>query len=94
MASSRSQQAALQRAIGALADVHEYRYTVSDWAHPEPGWWATPNVLEDACSCRLCEAARAGRDAHLGCTARIAALRIEQLAAQHAAPVPASVSEY
>lgn len=77
----RSQRARLQRVIGGLAEVHPFRWAVQDFEHPEPGWWATPaRAAAASCSCSLCEAARAGRDFHLGCIARVAIIRAEQIA--------------
>jgi hypothetical protein len=82
--SDRTERGRLQATLGELADVQPYHYRVEDIAHPELGWWASPNVTPlEACNCGLCEAARDGRDVHLGSISRVAHVRAGALVARH-----------
>lgn len=85
----RTQRQAIQNALGPLGDVHPYRWIVEDLEHPAPGWWATPEHPAPGCGCDLCQAARAGRDLHLGSIARVAIMRAGAIAEQHASAAAA-----
>jgi hypothetical protein len=64
--------------------VQPYRYRIEDREHLELGWWATPLVTPlEACRCGLCNAARRGRDVHLGSISRIAHVNAGRLASDH-----------
>jgi len=83
MPSSRTERARLQATLGELGEVQRYRYRVADLEHPEPGWYVSPALPLEGCRCGLCDAARAGRDLHLGSISRIAHIRAGALAQQH-----------
>lgn len=72
----------LQRHVGALGHVQDYRSS-TDRAHRSIGWWATPSPAVPGCACVFCTAAEAGLDVYLGFDTIDAALEAERAAGTH-----------